>query len=261
MSADLDRVPALVAERSLRLGAPFERADVSGSTNDDAKAGAKAGAPHGALWLAESQQAGRGRQGRRWESPAGENLLFSLLLRIPCAPVRVPPLSLVVGLAVRDAVAAALGDDAAVKVKWPNDVLVRGRKIAGVLVESQVSGMRVESLVVGVGLNVHTRDFPPELAARATSVALEGGRADRAAILVDVLAGLDRDLDRAAHLGLGAVHPRLLAHDALVGRRVTGDGASGVASGVDVEGRLLVRGDDGALHRLASGEVHLVVTP
>lgn len=254
MTSDLDRVPALVAERGLCLGAPFHFAHSTVSTNDDAKAGARAGAPHGSLWAADAQTAGRGRQGRRWESPAGENLLFSVLLRVPCAPARVPPLSLVVGLAVRDAVARALGDDDAVKVKWPNDVLVRGRKIAGILVESSVAGARIESLIVGIGINVKTRAFPPELASIATSVALEGARApDRAELLVDVLAGLDRDLERAAHTGLGVVHARLVAHDALLGRPLR----EGVAEGIDADGRLLVRHPDGTLHRIVSGEVHL----
>jgi BirA family biotin operon repressor/biotin-[acetyl-CoA-carboxylase] ligase len=257
VTSDVESVPELVRARGLRLGAPFHFSASTISTNDDAKAGARAGAPHGSVWLADTQTAGRGRQGRRWESPPGENLLFSVLLRIPCAPARVPPLSLVVGLAARDAVARALGDDAAVKVKWPNDVHARGRKVAGILVESSVAGARVESLVVGIGINVHTRAFPPELAPIATSVALEGGAADRAAILVDVLAGLDRDLERAAHVGLGALHARLTAHDALAGRRAAADGIEGVASGIDAEGRLLLRRDDGTLHRIVSGEVHL----
>jgi BirA family biotin operon repressor/biotin-[acetyl-CoA-carboxylase] ligase len=169
----------------------------------------------------------------------------------------VPPLSLVVGLAVRDAVARALGANDAVQVKWPNDVHVRGRKIAGILVESAVAGARVESLIVGIGINVHTREFPPELAAIATSVARENGAADRAAILVDVLDGLERDLERAAHTGLGAMQARLAQHDALVGRAVRGDGVEGTAEGIDSEGRLLVRRRDGTLQRLVSGEVHL----
>jgi BirA family biotin operon repressor/biotin-[acetyl-CoA-carboxylase] ligase len=230
----------------------------TGSTNDDAKAGARAGAAHGSVWVADRQTAGRGRQGRKWESAPGENLLFSVLMRIPCAPARVPPLSLVVGLAVRDAVAAAIGHDD-VKVKWPNDVHVRGKKIAGILVESSVAGSRVESLIVGIGINVHTKEFPPELRSIATSVALESGNADRDAILTDVLAALDRDLERAAHTGLGVVHSRLVAHDALAGRRVRGDDFSGIAEGIDVEGRLQVRREDGTLVRIVSGEVHLQV--
>src|SRR5690606_23130214 len=114
---------------------------------------------HGTVWVAESQTGGRGRQGRAWVSPRGENLLFSVLLRIACVPMRVPLIALVSGLAVRDAVARVL-PDREVLVKWPNDVLVSGKKIAGVLVESSIAGSKVDHVVVGIGINVHTRHFP-----------------------------------------------------------------------------------------------------
>jgi BirA family biotin operon repressor/biotin-[acetyl-CoA-carboxylase] ligase len=166
-------------------------------------------------------------------------------------------LSLVVGLAVRDAVATAIGSDAPM-VKWPNDVHVGGKKIAGILVESSVAGAKVENLIVGIGINVHTRQFPDDFA--ATSVALEGGAMGREDILAHVLAGLERDMERAAHLGLeGGVHARLSKYDALRGRRVEADGLSGVASGIDVEGRLIVTRDDSVVDRIVSGEVHLRV--
>ncbi len=250
--------------RGCRLGQPLHVLPETGSTNDDAKAGARAGAPHGAVWIAETQTRGRGRQGRTWVSPPGENLLFSALFRIPCAPARVPPLSLVCGLAVRDAVARALGDDARVLVKWPNDVVVPTagglRKIAGILVESALAGSRVDHVVVGIGINVHTRSFPDDLAAIATSLALEGAPSpDRAELLADVLAALDRDLEQAAHRGLGPVHARLAAHDAFLGRAVASDDGTidGLAAGIDADGRLVVRRPDGTLTKVASGEVRL----
>jgi BirA family biotin operon repressor/biotin-[acetyl-CoA-carboxylase] ligase len=278
-SPDLARAAEVIAARGGSLGAPLVVADETGSTNDDAKQGARGGAPHGAVWVAESQTGGRGRQGRAWLSPRGENLLFSVLLRLRCAPARVPPVSLVVGLAVRDAVARALGPeaDADVVVKWPNDVMVRRageasmRKVAGVLVESALAGAKVEYVVVGVGINVHTRALPDDVAAIATSIALErdarGGGAsqpelDRAAILADVLAALERDVELVAHKGLGPVHARLTRHDALVGRAVesVGDGElRGTAAGIDMDGRLLVRRDDGTLVHVSSGEMRLRV--
>jgi BirA family biotin operon repressor/biotin-[acetyl-CoA-carboxylase] ligase len=261
------------------LGEPLFVLEETGSTNDDAKQGAKEGAPHGAVWLAESQTVGRGRQGRAWVSPRGENLLFSVLLRLRCAPARVPPVSLVAGLAVRDAVARALGPaaDADVVVKWPNDVMVRDvnggrlRKVAGVLVESALSGAKVEYVVVGIGVNVLTRSLPEDIASIATSIALErvarGGGAglpelDRSKILADVLAGLERDVELVAHKGLGHVHARLTRHDALAGRAVesVGEGdVRGTASGIDLDGRLLVRRDDGTLVHVSSGEMRLRV--
>lgn len=275
-SPDLARAPAVLAARGCSLGAPLVIAEETGSTNDDAKQGARSGAPHGAVWLAESQTVGRGRQGRVWLSPSGENLLFSVLLRLRCAPARVPPVSLVAGLAVRDAVARALGPsaDADVVVKWPNDVMVRGqggslRKIAGVLVESALAGSKVEYVVVGIGINVLTRTFPEDVAAIATSIALErdargrGGslpELDRAEVLADVLAGLERDVELVVHKGLGLVHARLTRHDALMGHAVesVGEGdVRGTASGIDLDGRLLVRREDGTLVHVSSGEMRL----
>lgn len=238
----------MAAER----GAPIHYFEETGSTNDDAKAGARAGAPSGSVWVAESQTAGRGRQGRSWVSPRGENLLFTVLYRISCPPPRVPVLSLVVGLAVRD----AIGGDA--QVKWPNDVQIRGKKVAGILVESSVLGAKVENLIVGIGINVLTREFPTELAGIATSVARESDEApSRLALLRAVLANLDRDLELAAHRGLGPMQARLNAHDALAGKTVSGEGVDGTAEGIDADGRLMIKRADGTIQRVVSGEVRI----
>lgn len=225
------------------------------STNDEAKRGAKGGAAHLTVWTAESQTAGRGRQGRAWSSPRGENLLFSVLLRIACPPARVPLVALVAGLAVRDAVAKVLppGRSDDVKVKWPNDVLVSDKKLAGVLVESSIQGSRVDHVVVGIGVNVHTRNFPDELVPLATSISLEGGECDRDALLEAIVDNLDHDVEHVVHRGLGLVHARLERADYLRGREL--EGGLGVAEGIDDDGRLLVRKPDGALTRVSSGEV------
>ena len=259
VNPDLKRAPDLVAESGSTLGRPMHLLGMTTSTSDEAKRAAKDGAPHGATWVAEQQTAGRGRQGRAWVSPRGENLLFSVLVRVACPPSRLPPVALVAGLAVRDAVARA-APDADVRIKWPNDVLLDGKKLAGVLVEAITLGSRVEAVVIGVGINVHTRAFPDELEDRATSVSLIArDPPDRAVILADVLAGLDRDLHVVVSRGLGLVRRRLEASDALHGRRVRSDGGDeGIASGIDEDGRLLVRRDDGIMARWSAGEVHLV---
>jgi BirA family biotin operon repressor/biotin-[acetyl-CoA-carboxylase] ligase len=180
-----------------------------------------------------------------------------VLVRLTCPPARLPPLALVAGLAARDAIArAAPGKD--VRIKWPNDVVVDGKKIAGVLVEAILQGDRVEAVIVGIGINVHTREFPAEIAERAGSIALLADRPpDRAEILVDTLAVLDRDLELVAARGLGLVHARLTGADALRGARVTSDAGEGTAEGIDLEGRLLVRDAKGILSRWGAGEVHL----
>lgn len=270
VAPDLAGVEQLVAGRGCRLGKPIHLLAATGSTNDDAKAGARQGAPHGAVWIAETQSRGRGRQGRTWVSPPGENLLFSVLLRISCAPARVPPLSLVCGLAVRDAVAKAIGEGGErVLVKWPNDVVVLDRagceptgfrKVAGILVESALTGSKVEHVVVGIGVNVHTRDFPDDLAAIATSIARESAQPpDRSLVLADILEGLDRDIELVAHRGLAPVHPRLSAHDALSGRAIESEDGTvrGVGCGIDPDGRLMVRRADGVVVKVASGEMRV----
>lgn len=263
IAADLEHAADAIAARGGELGRPLHLLAETTSTNDEAKHAAKSGAPHGATWVTETQTAGRGRQGRAWVSPRGENLLFSVLLRLKCPLDRLPLIALAAGLAVRDAVArAAPGADA--KIKWPNDVVSGDarRKIAGILVETTSSGGKVDALVVGIGINVHTREFPEELAERATSIALLGAPApNRAEILADVLHGLDRDAALVAARGLGVVHSRLTKADALLGVRIESDAdegrVEGIARGIDPEGRLVVERDDGAIVRFRAGEVRV----
>lgn len=256
---DMEAAEDVLARRGGSLGRPLEVMDETGSTNDDAKRGARDGAPHGAVWVAEAQRAGRGRQARSWYAAPGESLLASVLLRTKAAPARTPQLSLVAGLAVRDAVARRI-EPSRVRLKWPNDVLVDGKKVAGVLVESIIAGARVDALIVGFGVNVHTRELPEELSSRATSLSLAGATdVDRSELLADVLAGLDRDIELVAHRGLGLVRARLAACDALFGTEIAfAEGEGGVAAGIDDDGRLVVRRSDGSLARVSSGEVHLV---
>ena len=273
---DLQGAAALVVARGTALGRPMHLLASTTSSNDEAKraarGGARSGAPHGATWVTEEQTAGRGRQGRTWWAPPGESLLFSVLLREAPPPSRLPQVALVAGLAVHDAVTrAAPGAD--VKIKWPNDVVVAGKKVAGVLVEAITTGARVDAVVVGIGINVHTRSFPGPIAERATSVVVIAGAGerppDRAQILADALASLDRDLPFVVARGLVPLRGRLDAADGLRGLRVRTDGAEavagsfaganeGVAEGIDEDGRLMVRRGDGVLDRWVAGEVHLV---
>lgn len=251
---DFEKLGDVIAARGIALGRPLELLDEIDSTNDAAKRAAKLGAPHGALFVAELQRAGRGRQGRAWLGERGESILMSVLLRLPCDPRKLPPVALAVGLAARDAIAEATGAPAA--IKWPNDVLLGGRKVAGVLVEAVVAGSKVEAVVVGVGVNVHQRSFAPEIAERATSIALHAKKPpDRAAILADLLEGIDREAGHVAARGLGLVHARIVAADALAGREVDVEGVRGVACGIDLDGALRVRGEDGTIRRVVSGEV------
>jgi BirA family biotin operon repressor/biotin-[acetyl-CoA-carboxylase] ligase len=200
------------------------------STNRRARELASAGAPHGTLVTAGAQTAGRGRQGRRWEAPAGSALLCSLVLREFDAL-----LSLRAGLAVADVAGEAA------RVKWPNDVLVDGRKVAGVLVE----GRPHEGwAVVGIGVNVSAAPDLPEAAA------LE--RDDVEAVLAELLAALELRLKEPRAASLDA----LRARDALLGVRIEWDGGEGVGAGIDPDGGLRVTTDAGE-RVLSAGEVHL----
>jgi BirA family biotin operon repressor/biotin-[acetyl-CoA-carboxylase] ligase len=253
--SDLERARELLAARGGALGTPLVVLDETTSTNDEAKRASKAGAPHGATWVAERQTAGRGRQGRVWVAEPGDALLVSVLVRTPCPAAYVPQLALAAGLAARDAVALA-APRADIRVKWPNDVVVDRRKLAGVLVEGVSTGSRVDAIVVGIGINV--RASPPEMADRATSIDhLGGSPTDRAVLLVDLLIALERDLGLVAGRGVASIRARLSMADALLGESVSSDAGAGVATGIDDEGRLVVRADDGAVSRWSSGEVHL----
>lgn len=173
MSADgFDRAlfDSLRADGQLTLGQPASWRNETQSTNDDALAAAKSGAPHGAVFGAETQTRGRGRRGSEWVSSPGAGLWFSVLLRPELSAESGPGLALCAGLAVRAAVATRV--TASTLVKWPNDVLTGGRKLAGILVESQISGAKLGSVVMGIGINVTQRAFPDSLSNIATSLAL-----------------------------------------------------------------------------------------
>lgn len=220
------------------IGSPRVHYSETDSTNERARELAAAGTPDGTLVTASEQSAGRGRQGRRWTAPRGRALLCSLVIRDP--PRLLP-------LAAGVAVAEVAGPQAL--VKWPNDVLVDGLKVAGILVE----GRPQEGwAVLGIGVNVALRDedFPPELAGRAGTLGLEPDAVEPTLELL--LNSLERWLPATPDEVLEAVRGR----DALLDRPVRWSGGEGRGAGIDSEGRLLVATDDGEV-ALDAGEVHL----
>jgi BirA family biotin operon repressor/biotin-[acetyl-CoA-carboxylase] ligase len=221
------------------LGRPRLHLRETTSTNDRARELAARGAPHGTLVTAGVQTAGRGRQGRTWAAPAGTALLLSLVLRESDAltPLRA-------GLAVADLAGAAA------RVKWPNDVLVAGRKVAGILVESRP---QERWAVLGVGVNVALAldELPEEL--RSTAGTLGRTRAELDASLGELLAALEVRLGEPAADALAELRGR----DALLGEPVAWAGGEGVGAGIGDDGALLVRRGDGTVVPLESGEVHL----
>ena len=220
------------------LGHPRAHYRLTDSTNARARELATRGAPHGTLVTAAEQSAGRGRQGRTWSAPAGRALLCSIVIRDP--PRLLP---LVAGVAVAEVV----GPDA--QLKWPNDVLVGGRKVAGILVEAR---LQERWAVVGIGLNVALgpEDFPPDLRDRAGTLGREPSALEPA--LEALLRALERWLAAESGLVLDAVRAR----DALLGREVRWGNRTGTGAGIDGDGRLVVRTDAGKVE-LDAGEVHL----
>lgn len=246
----------LRSERGLTLGVPLTAVAETSSTNNDAIAASRAGVPHGALFVADYQRHGRGRRGHGWTSPAHLNLMASLVLRPRVSADRASSLTLVAGLAVRAAAARHLS--ARVQLKWPNDVVVEDKKLAGILVESQLVGSTVEGIIVGIGMNVAMRELPEEIRAIATSLSLLGSDAGREQILADVLAELEPRLSGFEASGLGPFAHELAEHDALIDRRVRVDGVEGTGAGIDPGGALCVRRDDGDIASVTSGAVTLL---
>lgn len=221
------------------LGSPRLHLRETNSTNDRARQLADAGAPHGALVTAREQTAGRGRWGRTWIGPPGRALLMSLLLREfdPLLPLRA-------GLAVADVAGAGA------LVKWPNDVLVDGRKVAGVLVEARP---QAGWAIAGIGLNVAVdpAELPDDLHGKAGTLGRDP--AELEATLTELLGALERRLAEQP----AATLAQLRARDALLGRRIAWTDGSGRGAGIDEAGSLLVELDDGQTITLGSGEVLL----
>jgi BirA family biotin operon repressor/biotin-[acetyl-CoA-carboxylase] ligase len=236
------------------LGRPARFLVETGSTNDDAKRWASEGAPHGALVHTERQTRGRGRLGRAWLSPAGENLCLSLVLRPSLPPAAAPSLALATGLAVAEAVERFVPMPA--WVKWPNDVRVGGRKVAGVLIEGALRGTSLEYVVVGLGLNVRGVGAPPGLDVVATTLrALRGEDLPRGPVLAAVLQALEARYDTLFAHGLGALLPALGARCETLGQRVTVGTHTGTAASLRQDGALVLRGDDGTETAVYAGDV------
>jgi BirA family transcriptional regulator, biotin operon repressor / biotin---[acetyl-CoA-carboxylase] ligase len=221
------------------LGRPRLHLRETSSTSDRARELAAAGAPHGTLVTAAAQSAGRGRQGRTWSAPPGHALLMSLVLRgaQPLLP-----------LAAAVALAEVAGERA--RIKWPNDVLLDGRKLGGILAEGRP---QEDWAVLGIGVNVAVRleDLPPELHDTAATL----GRA--AADVEPFLAALLEAIERALALPTRELLDAWRARDALRGRQISWSGGAGTAAGIDGEGRLIVELPGGGRTALDAGEVHL----
>ena len=229
------------------------------STMNEAARLATAKAPHGTLVVAEEQTAGRGRFGRNWVSPRGTGLYCTLILRPKLAPAATPILTLLAGVAVAEVIAEIA--EVATDIRWPNDVMIRGKKCAGILVEMTAQPERVEHAQIGVGVNVNQTAIPAELAAEATSLRRETGRSvSRVEILASLLNRMELYYDRLQERGTVSVVERFSEISSYArGKRVrVTDGPrvlTGETVGLSPEGMLLVRSDEGKTESILSGLV------
>ena len=227
------------------------------STNLWIKRLAKEGASEGTLALAEFQSAGRGRLGRSWEVPEGTSVMMSILLRPKFEPQYAPTLTLVMCMAVAKAV-KNLGFD--VSIKWPNDVVVSHKKICGILTEMGVRDGKIDYAVIGVGINVNIKEFPEEMADKATSLYLESGKEfDRSQIPGLVMEAFEKYYEKFAATcdlsGLKEEYESILANYNQPVRVLAKEPYEGVARGITDGGELLVEKTDGTIVAVSAGEV------
>ena len=230
------------------------------STNEVAARLAHGGAEEGAVVFAESQTQGRGRMGRGWISPAGKGLWFTVLLRPDIPPQGTTRLTVAAATALCRALTLQTG--LTPEIKWPNDILIRGRKVAGILTEMQAELDRVREVLLGIGMdvNLETGDFPDSLRRTATSLRIETGRkVNRAELAVGILRELDRDYQAVAEGQFerlaGQWEERCTTLGCQVAIRYGERVIRGRAESLDDEGALLVRGTHGHLERIVGGDV------
>ncbi|MGQ4807139.1 Bifunctional ligase/repressor BirA [Candidatus Entotheonellaceae bacterium PAL068K] len=249
--------------RTQTCGRTLHILDQTPSTNDEAKTLAAQGAPEGTVVLAEQQTQGRGRQGRTFVSPVGVGVYLSLLLRPSVETPRLPPLTLLVAVAAAEAIAEVTS--LPVGLKWPNDVEIHGKKIAGILTEAVMHVGQPPAVIIGIGINVNTtmEQFPASLYHRVTSLALATGYpVDRHQLIAALLAHGERLYQVFQQTGLAPILARWQHHGRITGRRVRVSQATakaeGIVVGLDEDGALLVHTGSSEPQRVLSGDVTFV---
>jgi len=258
ISLDIDRITKGLEVKC--LGGKFHYFAELGSTNVHARTLAEQGAAQGEVVIAEAQTDGRGRLGRRWESPPGVNIYFSVILRPRLLPVHAPQITLMAAVALAETVAPLI--EQAPVIKWPNDILVNGKKLAGVLSEAVCNPERINHVILGIGLNLNYRavSMPAEIRRRATSVTdLTGNEIDRESVMIRLIQNLDRCYGELEECGFETLRPRWDKFFGLRGRRVRIENheqvVTGRALGIDRNGALVVEDEFGELQNIYAGDV------
>ena len=241
--------------------------DATDSTNLRIRELGDAGAPHGTLAVADRQTAGRGRRGRSWESPPGSSIYMSVLLRPDIPPDRAPMLTLVMALSVAEGIRQCMetggdsGNSLEIQIKWPNDIIINGKKLAGILTEMSSQVDYINHVTVGVGINVNRTEFPEEIRETASSLCLECGHTvKRAPLIAAVMERLEDNYDiflRTLDLsGLLERYSALLVNrDREVMVLGTKEQYRAYALGINSTGELIVRREDGSTEEIFAGEV------
>jgi BirA family transcriptional regulator, biotin operon repressor / biotin---[acetyl-CoA-carboxylase] ligase len=255
---DLDEAQRGLATK--RLDVKFHYFCETDSTNTQARRLAEAGAAEGEVVVADAQSQGRGRLGRVWQSPPFANLYLSILLRPNLPPANAAQITLMAAVSLAETVESFLRRPTA--IKWPNDLLIDGKKLAGILTEAACDSERVEYVILGIGLNLNynVHEMPAELRGRATSLAHLTGRAlNRESVLRRLIQDLDRCYGELETSGFEALRPRWEARFIWRGRRVRvelGDQVLiGRAQGIEPGGALILEEDDGQRRRIVAGDV------
>jgi BirA family biotin operon repressor/biotin-[acetyl-CoA-carboxylase] ligase len=261
MNLTVERLTAVLAGR--RIGCPVEFCEEIDSTNNLACRLAREGAPEGAVVVADAQAKGKGRLNRVWQSPPAANLYVSIILRPEIQAAAAPQITLVAGLAVAELLSCYCPEGVA--IKWPNDILVRGKKICGILTEMKSSAADVDFIILGIGININMNrdDFEPALRETATSLKIETGETFNR---LDVISGLFNSFEKwyrlFLHRGFPGVRDAWLRYADILGRPVRvvfrEDVQTGVVMGIDDDGTIVMKGADGATQRVIAGDVYLL---
>lgn len=241
-------------------GKDFRYLEMTGSTNDDCVCFLKEGAEHGVVVAAGQQTGGKGRRGRSWSSPPGESVYMSIGLRPEFSPDHASMLTLVMALAVTSALEQTCGVKDA-WIKWPNDIVIGGRKVCGILTEMHLEGERIDYVVIGVGVNVNSREFLPELTQMATSLWIECGQIYECDCITEaILKSFEQYYEKFVETcDMSAIMGEYVEKMINVGRKVRvldpqGEYAA-TARGINEKGELLVEREDGTIEAVYAGEV------
>jgi BirA family biotin operon repressor/biotin-[acetyl-CoA-carboxylase] ligase len=254
-----------LSDRGMRhpLIAAVHYFETVGSTNEIACSLALAGAREGEVVVADAQTKGKGRLDRAWQSPPGRNIYMSLILRPPIASAAASQITLAAGVAAAELFSGCC--PGGVSIKWPNDVLIGGRKACGILTEMKAVADRVDFIILGMGLNINMNreDFDPALRDVATSLRMETGEThDRLDMIARLFGLLEQCYKVFLDAGFSGLRETWLAYADMIGKRIKvvykDEFQTGVVTGIDADGTILMQDESGASHRVLAGDVHIL---